>query len=165
MSIFYNFRFVWESGARRPGRFVPASCRGNVGMGTVKGKPALSRRAYTRSSNHERQRLGEPVLLNVHTAKNSSSGIAVRSIVYNCCTAAFVALCCCCIEWYIRYTYIMSCRTIHLAVATRTPRPCDVTGRQKRELKSPSPLLFISAVQLYCAMLQLYSHGGWVGYW
>ena len=73
-------------------RFGPGSCPGYVGVGTVKGKPAFSRRAYPRSSGHQRQCLGEPVLLNVRTAQYRGSGIVVRSIIYFCCTAASLAL-------------------------------------------------------------------------
>ena len=63
MSIFYHFRLVWESRTRRPGAFRPRISRGYVGMGTDKGKTALPRRTGPRSSRHERNRLGEPVLL------------------------------------------------------------------------------------------------------
>ena len=56
------------------GRFDPGYCRGSVGMGTDKGKPALSRRADPRSPpRHERKRLAAPDLLYVHTANRAAA--------------------------------------------------------------------------------------------
>ena len=73
LSAFVCRFFLSNRGRAALGRFGPGSRRGCVGMGTDKGKPALSRRADPRSSRHERKRLGEPLLLYVHTANASAA--------------------------------------------------------------------------------------------
>ena len=73
LSAFVCRFFLSNRGRAALGRFGPGSRRGYVSTGTDKGKTALSRRADPRSSRHERQRLGEPVLLHVHTANTSAA--------------------------------------------------------------------------------------------
>ena len=74
LSAFVCRFFLSNRGRAALGRFGPGSRRGCVGMGTDKGKPALSRRADPRSSRHERKRLGEPVLLYMYT-KNTVAAV------------------------------------------------------------------------------------------
>ena len=99
-------------------------------------------------------------------SKYSSSGVVVRSIVCSCCTAV-VALYCC----YIRSTVVASCTHTycpavpytHTAVVTHTPRPCDVTGRQKRVSSNPRLcflLFLLYSSTVYCCAIV---HTWWVG--
>ena len=64
------------------------------------------------------------------------------------------------------HTYRPVVPDTHTAVVTHTPRPCNVTGRQKRVSSNPRLFFFVSAVQLYCVPLcKLYTHGGRVCCW
>ena len=69
-------------------------------------------------------------------------------------------------QWYIRYTCILSCRTrhSHSSSYTYTPTLRRHWTPETCEFKSPSLFLFVSAVQLYCVPLCKCTHmvGGWV---
>ena len=69
-------------------------------------------------------------------------------------------------QWYIRYTCILSCRTrhSHSSSYTYTPTLRRHWTPETCEFKSPSLFLFVSAVQLYCVLLCNCTRmvGGWV---
>ena len=72
-------------------------------------------------------------------------------------------------QWCIRYTYILYCRTRHShnSSYTYTPTVRRHWTPETCEFKSPSLLLFVCAVQLYCVLLCncTYTVSGWVGCW
>ena len=91
-------------------------------------------------------------------SKYSISIVVVHSIEYSCCTTA--------IALYIRYAHILYCRTrySHSSSYTDTPTMRRHWMPETCELKSPSLLFFVSAVQLYSVLLCNCAHmvGGWV---
>ena len=81
--------------------------------------------------------------------------------------------CCCCTVLYCCYTvvhesantYCPAVPDTHTALVTHTPRPCDVTGLQKRLSSNPRLCFFLfplySCTVHCCAIV----HAWWVGCW
>ena len=100
-------------------------------------------------------------------SKYSSSGIVVRSIVCSCCTALLLhSIAVIHSGTSGTHTYCPAVPDTHTAaVVTHTPRPCDVTGRQKRVSSNPRLCFFLFLLYsctVYCTAVQWYTHGGLV---
>ena len=155
MSIFYQFRLVWDRGRAALGRFGPGSRRGYVGMGTDKRKPAPAARTRARRGTSESVWVGRCFCMctqQIQQQRCSSTYYSVQLLYCCCCTLLLLYTK---YSGSIMYTYVLSCRTIHSHSRsyTYTPTVRRHWTPETCEFKSPSLLLFVSAVQQYCVLL------------